>query len=195
MNLSKLFFVCIPCPLPNKTKLSFDKYFKAYWSFCFELNVLYSSTQCLGSVVPLAMFYSGCELAGFWKLLCSERICFASQVGSAFEILQKKERRKTKRNLITQVEAISTTAAWNLIYKYFCNNCSPSILAGPIWSNIFGAWICHSFALAMIELGGLMKVWRITGDQGVDDCTCLAMWGLVGAPMINRSAMCAICNV
>ena len=68
-------------------------------------------------------------------------------------------------------------------------------MAGPIWSNIFGAWICHSFALAMIELGGLMKVWRITGDQGVEDCTCLAMWGRVGAPMINRPAMCAICNV
>ena len=32
--------LCIPRPLPNKTKLKFDKYFKAYWSFCFELNVL-----------------------------------------------------------------------------------------------------------------------------------------------------------
>ena len=29
----------IPRPLPNITKLKFDKYFKACWSFCFDLKV------------------------------------------------------------------------------------------------------------------------------------------------------------
>ena len=37
-----------------------DQDFKAYWSFCFELKEscwTSQSTQCLGSVVPLAMFF------------------------------------------------------------------------------------------------------------------------------------------
>ena len=30
--------LCISCPLPNKNKLRFHQDFKAFWSFCFELN-------------------------------------------------------------------------------------------------------------------------------------------------------------
>ena len=32
------FVLCISCPLPNKNKLRFHQDFKAFWSFCFELN-------------------------------------------------------------------------------------------------------------------------------------------------------------
>ena len=35
--------LCISRPLPNKTKLKFDREFKACWSFCFELKVLNES--------------------------------------------------------------------------------------------------------------------------------------------------------
>ena len=166
-----------------------------FQSFCFELNVLnkYSMPwiRCAFSNVLFGLWAGWIlEITLFRKNM----LCITSRI--SIWNSPKKERRKTKRNLITQVEAISTTAAWNLIYKYFCNNCSPSILAGPIWSNIFRAFICHSFALAMIELGGLMKVWRITGDQGVEDCTCLAMWGRVGAPTIKEIGnVCNVCSV
>ena len=43
--------LCFYHPSSNKTKLTFVQNFKACWIFCFE------STHCLGSVVPLAMFY------------------------------------------------------------------------------------------------------------------------------------------
>ena len=48
----------ISCSLPNKTKVKFDQDFKPCWSICFEVKVLNSqSTECLGSAVPVAMFY------------------------------------------------------------------------------------------------------------------------------------------
>ena len=57
MDLSKLLrgfvkvVLCISLLLPNKTKLKFEQDFKACWR-C----LMNQSTQCLGSVVPLAMF-------------------------------------------------------------------------------------------------------------------------------------------
>ena len=46
MDLFKLLHglvLCISRSLPNKTKLKFDRDFKACWSFCFELKVLNES--------------------------------------------------------------------------------------------------------------------------------------------------------
>ena len=40
VKLSKFVWICISCPLPNKTKLKLDQVLKACWSFCFELKVL-----------------------------------------------------------------------------------------------------------------------------------------------------------
>ena len=69
--------LCFYHPLSNKTKLTFDQNLKACWSFCFE------STQCLGSVVPLAMFYVvvifHCKYA-FHTLHCIMSIVLMSSV-------------------------------------------------------------------------------------------------------------------
>ena len=69
--------LCFYHPLSNKTELTFDQNLKACWSFCFE------STQCLGSVVPLAMFYVvvifHCKYA-FHTLHCIMSIVLMSSV-------------------------------------------------------------------------------------------------------------------
>ena len=62
--------LCISRPLPNKTKLKFDKDFKACWSFCFELKLLNESKYSLpwvrsafGNVLSTA----NSELAQKWN--------------------------------------------------------------------------------------------------------------------------------
>ena len=65
-------------PLPNKTKLNFDQDFKDCWSFCFELKVFMSqSTQCLGSVVALAIFVWNMSIFTFtfWYLFLTYNLC------------------------------------------------------------------------------------------------------------------------
>ena len=57
MGLQKLFYVFPPFAKQNQAEG-----FKGSWSFCFELKVLMS--QCLGPVVPLAMFLKR------WKSPC-----------------------------------------------------------------------------------------------------------------------------
>ena len=58
MNLVKLLrgfvkvVLCISCPLPNKTKLKFDEYFKAFLIFYFELKVLNYSEYSVPWVCP-----------------------------------------------------------------------------------------------------------------------------------------------
>ena len=47
VNLSKLFYLWISRPLPNKTRLKFDQDFKACWSFCFEIKLLNESKYSL----------------------------------------------------------------------------------------------------------------------------------------------------
>ena len=63
MDLSKLigdfvkFVLCISLPFPNKTKLKFDQISKPVEASASNRRCLMNqSTQCLGSVVPYAMF-------------------------------------------------------------------------------------------------------------------------------------------
>ena len=61
---------CISCPLSNKTKLKFDKNFKAWcWSFCFEVKVVKKSK----STMP-------CVSCAFDNVLCQSLISLLSQV-------------------------------------------------------------------------------------------------------------------
>ena len=113
--------LCISRPLPNKTKLKFDQYFKSFWSFCFELKLLKESMHLMpfwvrcafGNVIEISIGY---ELKALLK-----NIITASTASLPSRSTMKFEKIATKNFLRPKTEYLRHKLRYlgRLIYPHF----------------------------------------------------------------------------
>ena len=126
MDLLKV-VLYVSCSLSNKSMLKFDQKFEAFWSFCFELKVLYESRYSM----PWVRYAFGDVFNLRWsQIVIAEVDTFWNVTNTAATLLECRPH-NGHCSVSTRSQSSKCTVDFCGGYEWSILNCNCSIMSGP----------------------------------------------------------------